>query len=174
MPFVTIDPEKCNRDGICVKACPTTAIELTSQTELPTAVTGFEAYCLACAHCVAVCPTGAISLDWLQPGQCPSILRDFSLGPEQTEQFLRSRRSIRNFKDTKVAREKLARLLEMAARRGEKGFSSLVEEAVEMYLEAQRELDTARQIALEARGSLREADVEQLREETSRIRAEWR
>ena len=67
-----------------------------------------------------------------------------------------------------------ARLLEMAARRGEKGFSSLVEEAVEMYLEAQRELDTARQIALEARGSLREADVEQLREETSRIRAEWR
>ena len=67
-----------------------------------------------------------------------------------------------------------ARLLEMAARRGEKGFSSLVGEAVEMYLEAQRELDEARQVALEARGSLREADIGQLREETSRIRAEWR
>ena len=114
MPFVTIDPEKCSRDGICVKACPTTAIELTSQNELPLPVTDFEAHCLACGHCVAVCPTGAISLDWLQPGQCPSIRRDFLPGPEQTEQFLRSRRSIRNFKDTTVAREKLAKLLEMA------------------------------------------------------------
>ena len=62
----------------------------------------------------------------------------------------------------------------MAARRGEKGFSSLVGEAVEMYLEAQRELDEARQVALAARGSLQDADIEQLREETSRIRAEWR
>ena len=37
-----------------------------------------------------------------------------------------------------------ARLLEMAARRGEKGFSSLVAEAVELYLKAQQELDEAR------------------------------
>lgn len=114
MASITVDPEKCNRDGICVQACPTTVIALASKNELPTPEKEFEAYCISCGHCVAVCPTGAISLDWLQPGQCPSIRRDLILGPEQTEQFLRSRRSIRNFKDKPVVREKLARLLEMA------------------------------------------------------------
>jgi predicted transcriptional regulator len=67
-----------------------------------------------------------------------------------------------------------ARLLEMAARRGEKGFSSLVGEAVEMYLEAQRELDKARQLALKARGSLGEGEAEKLRAAAARVRAEWR
>ena len=67
-----------------------------------------------------------------------------------------------------------ARLLEMAARRGEKGFSSLVAEAVEQYLKAQMELDEARNAALEARGSLGPKEAEGLRAATSRIRAEWR
>ena len=67
-----------------------------------------------------------------------------------------------------------ARLLEMAARRGEKGFSSLVAEAVEQYLKAQLELDEARDAALEARGSLGRKEAEGLRAATSRIRAEWR
>ena len=57
MKPITIDPEKCNRDGICVKACPAAVIELASPNELPAPVTDFKEYCLACGHCVAVCPT---------------------------------------------------------------------------------------------------------------------
>ncbi len=67
-----------------------------------------------------------------------------------------------------------ARLLEIAARRGEKGFSSLVAEAVETYLEAQRQLDEARRLALDARGTLREREVEDLRKETTHLRTDWR
>ena len=73
MKPITIDPEKCNRDGICVKACPTAVIELSSSDELPAPVKDFKEYCLACGHCVAVCPTGAFSLDWLKTGKCASI-----------------------------------------------------------------------------------------------------
>jgi len=114
MKPITVDPEKCNQDGICVKACPTAVIELTSKNELPTPVKDFEEYCLACGHCVAVCPTGAFSLDWLQTGQCPSISKELVLSRNQAEQFLRSRRSIRNFKEKPVERKKLAKLLEIA------------------------------------------------------------
>jgi nitroreductase/NAD-dependent dihydropyrimidine dehydrogenase PreA subunit len=114
MKPITIDPEKCNRDGICVKACPSGVIQLASKDELPTAVRDFEEYCLACGHCVAVCPTGAFSLDWLKTEQCPSIRQELVLDRDQAEQFLRLRRSIRNFKQKPVEREKLEKLLEIA------------------------------------------------------------
>jgi nitroreductase/NAD-dependent dihydropyrimidine dehydrogenase PreA subunit len=114
MKPITIDPEKCNRDGICVKACPAAVIELASPNELPAPVTDFKEYCLACGHCVAVCPTGAFSLDWLKTGECASISKELVLNRDQSEQFLRSRRSIRNFKDKTVEREKLEKLLEIA------------------------------------------------------------
>ena len=114
MKSITVDPEKCNRDGICVKACPAAVIELTSKTELPTPVKDFKEYCLACGHCVAVCPTGAFNLDWLTTGKCRSISKELILSQDQAEQFLRSRRSIRNFKDKPVEREKLEKLLEIA------------------------------------------------------------
>ena len=114
MPPITVDPEKCNHDGLCVKACPTQVIELTSQKDLPTPVKDFKEYCLACGHCVAVCPTGAFSLDWLKTEHCHSLNKALVLDRNQAEQFLRSRRSIRNFKDKAVKREKLEKLLEIA------------------------------------------------------------
>jgi predicted CopG family antitoxin len=70
--------------------------------------------------------------------------------------------------------EHRAKLLEMAARRGEKGFSSIVSEAIELLLQAQAELDEARCRALEVRGSLGEREAEDLRKEVSQLRAEWR
>jgi len=70
--------------------------------------------------------------------------------------------------------EHRAKLLEMAARRGEKGFSSIVSEAIELLLQAQAKLDEARCRALEVRGSLGEREAEDLRKEVSQLRAEWR
>ena len=112
-PF-TVDSEKCNRDEICVKACPTKVIRLSSTEELPAPTDDFDSYCLACGHCVAVCPTGAFRLKCLGPGECMPVNKQMVLTKEQAEQFLRSRRSIRNFKKRAVEREKLEKLLEMA------------------------------------------------------------
>jgi ABC-type uncharacterized transport system ATPase subunit len=70
--------------------------------------------------------------------------------------------------------EHRAKLLEIAARRGEKGFSSIVSEAIELYLRTQLDVDQARLRALEVRGALDEDEALALRDETSRIRAAWR
>jgi len=70
--------------------------------------------------------------------------------------------------------EHRAKLLEMAARRGEKGFSSIVSEAIELLLAAQSALDEARGRALGLRGSLGEREANDLRKEASQLRAEWR
>jgi nitroreductase len=80
----------------------------------PVATPEFDEACLRCGHCVAVCPTGAFSLSWLRPKDCPPVRTEWALSSEQAEHFLRSRRSIRQFKKQPVARAKLEKLLEIA------------------------------------------------------------
>jgi predicted transcriptional regulator len=67
-----------------------------------------------------------------------------------------------------------AKLLEIAARRGEKGFSRLVQEALDQYLadEASRKVRVEAAIALG--GSLGETAADALEESVRRIRGTWR
>jgi len=67
-----------------------------------------------------------------------------------------------------------ARLLEIAARRGLKGFSGIVEEALERYLLAEEGRDLARRRALAARGSLSEEEADELEARTAELREDWR
>ena len=114
MSLITIDQEKCNQDGICVAECPARIIQLNSKEDYPTPTSDFKDVCLKCGHCVTVCPTGALSLNWLSPEDCKPIKHELFVTPEQAEQFLRGRRSIRAFKEQTVARTILEKLLEIA------------------------------------------------------------
>jgi hypothetical protein len=68
--------------------------------------------------------------------------------------------------------EHRARLVELAARRREKGFSRIVSEAIDQYLEDRAEAD--RRSALKLRGSLSRRQAARLESETARIRSSWR
>ena len=70
--------------------------------------------------------------------------------------------------------EHRARLLELAARRGEKGFSSVIAEAVDAYLKGTVEGERLRKRALAVRGKLRPSEGELLRKNVQRIREFWR
>jgi predicted transcriptional regulator len=70
--------------------------------------------------------------------------------------------------------EHRARLVELAARRGEKGFSRLVAEALDEYLQREERQARLRQTALAARGSLSEEEGDALRREVTRLREHWR
>lgn len=70
--------------------------------------------------------------------------------------------------------EHRARVLELAASRGEKGFSAVVADALEYYLQAQRDRTRAIQKALALKGSIGENEAARLRAETRGIRAHWR
>jgi nitroreductase/NAD-dependent dihydropyrimidine dehydrogenase PreA subunit len=111
---IIVDQEKCNRDGICVAECPAQVLRLEKGDPCPVPTLDFGEVCLRCGHCVAVCPTGAFSLDWLHADACPEIRSDLAFSPEQAEQFLRSRRSIRIYKSEPVERNLIERLIQMA------------------------------------------------------------
>ena len=70
--------------------------------------------------------------------------------------------------------EQRAKLLHLAAKRGVKGFSALVQEALDEYLKTMEGKDAEVQAALAARGSLKGKDAEQLAEACRRVREDWR
>jgi len=109
-----IDREKCKRDGICAETCPMGLIEQENDASFPIPEDDAENLCVECGHCVAVCPHGALSLKPITPEQCPPVRREWLLSPEQAEHFLRSRRSIRAYKDKPVDKELITRLIEIA------------------------------------------------------------
>lgn len=67
-----------------------------------------------------------------------------------------------------------AELLKIAGTRGEKGFSSVVREALDLYLKAHASRADAVRAALGVRGALGDQEGEALEEEVSSIRRNWR
>jgi nitroreductase/Pyruvate/2-oxoacid:ferredoxin oxidoreductase delta subunit len=114
MSLLTIDESRCKRDGLCAAECPTAIISLADDGTPPRMVAGGEQACLRCGHCVAVCPHGALDHVEIPLADCPPIRKELVVGHEQAVQFLRSRRSVRRFKDKPVSRDHLQQLIETA------------------------------------------------------------
>ena len=70
--------------------------------------------------------------------------------------------------------EHRAALLDLAARRREKGFSALVSEAIEHYLAGAGRAAEKRGRAAALKGRLREIDARLLRRRVAAIRGRWR
>lgn len=73
-----------------------------------------------------------------------------------------------------VSDEHRARLLELAARRGDKGFSGIVAEALEHYFQSEEEARERRRAALALRGCFTAEEAAALRDEVRKIRGLWR
>lgn len=73
-----------------------------------------------------------------------------------------------------ITHEQRARLMEMAARKGEKGFSKLVQEAIDAYLKSHDGREDKRRRALMLKGALDAREADGLRTTTRGIRESWR
>ncbi|QGY39844.1 4Fe-4S dicluster domain-containing protein [Pseudodesulfovibrio cashew] len=114
MPLITIDPDKCNHDGLCAQACPVYLIRM-EKGALPEAIDRAKELCIRCGHCVAVCPTGALS-NSLMPTEDFLPVPENRPGADEVEALLLSRRSVRGFRKEPIPREQLERLIEVARR----------------------------------------------------------
>jgi nitroreductase/NAD-dependent dihydropyrimidine dehydrogenase PreA subunit len=112
MSLFTIDQSKCARDGICAAECPVGLISMEGGTPEP--VKGAERLCMNCGHCVAVCPRGAFSLSTMAAAACPPIEKRLLPAAEELGHLVRSRRSVRVYKDKPVEGEILARIIDTA------------------------------------------------------------
>lgn len=73
-----------------------------------------------------------------------------------------------------ITDEQRAKLLELAAKRGEKGFSTLVQEALERYLEDIEEHDRRIRGARSVLGKMDEKSAQELEVVVRALRKTWR
>ncbi|MCH3963437.1 MAG: nitroreductase family protein [Clostridium sp.] len=106
--MIKIDSERCIGCGQCVKDCFPMCIEMNGdKAELN------NNYCIKCGHCIAVCPKGAVSMDEYDMGDVKEYdVKNFSIDADNMLNFIKFRRSIRQFKDRKVEQEKIDKIIE--------------------------------------------------------------
>ena len=114
MELLNVDEKKCKKDKICVTECPFGILEMNKINGYPQLVPEGETICNACGHCVAVCPHDALNHKYVPIEESPVIEKGLAVTEAQAVQFLRSRRSIRRFKDKPVEKETIQRLIEIA------------------------------------------------------------
>jgi len=113
MSIIEINEETCNQCGTCAAECPRRLIAL-QEGRVPQPVARAETTCIGCGHCVVVCPSGSLNHRDVPLEKSPKIQKGLKIIPEQVEQLLKSRRSVRVFKNQPVSREIITRLIEDA------------------------------------------------------------
>jgi len=110
MNFIQVNQEKCTRCGICVNLCPPRILKM--EENGPSA--NESQACIACGHCVAICPRAAID-NIKTPLANQITLEEFPvINAETAHQYLRSRRSVRCYKNESVPRNQLLKLVDIA------------------------------------------------------------
>lgn len=106
--MITIQTEQCIGCRRCAEDCFCEDILVENGKARPRGVR-----CIECGHCIALCPTNAISLPGYPMEEIlPLQEMDCTLSPEHYLNHLKSRRSIRRFTSQPVTEEQLHMILE--------------------------------------------------------------
>jgi nitroreductase/NAD-dependent dihydropyrimidine dehydrogenase PreA subunit len=111
MPIVSIDPQKCKRDGLCVRICDKVFAQ---ETEGSVPIVAHEEHCNSCGHCVLICPAGAITQKDCPPENVHAIRKEILPSYESLKEMIVTRRSIRNFLRKDVEKEVIGTIIDGA------------------------------------------------------------
>ena len=111
-PLHVVDPDLCTGDRLCAEVCPRQALEVVDETAR--SIEDRTGLCISCGQCVAVCPTEALRMPRFPDRDFHRLERP-TFGYEDFLHFLRSRRSVRVFKDEQVPHEVIEKVLVAAA-----------------------------------------------------------
>ena len=112
MSLITVDQERCNHDGLCMRVCPAGIIQL-GEDKYPVVIDDADERCIDCGHCVAICPTGCLDHRQMGASDCTLVDKEMMISAKQAEQLFKGRRSIRTFKKKDVEQIIVSELLDI-------------------------------------------------------------
>jgi nitroreductase/Pyruvate/2-oxoacid:ferredoxin oxidoreductase delta subunit len=113
MALLKVNESKCTQCGLCAAVCGLDLIYL-DERKYPTELAVADLECVRCGHCVSICPTGSLTHVDVPIEQCLPLEKSLSITFTQTAQLIEGRRSIRMFKDKKVPRQEIERIIQVA------------------------------------------------------------
>ena len=111
MSVVSIDPQQCKKDGLCVRVCEKVFAQ---ETEGSVPIVVREEHCNSCGHCVLICPAGAITQKDCPPENVHPVNREILPSYESLREMIAARRSIRNFQKRDVGKELIEKVIDGA------------------------------------------------------------
>ena len=102
-----VDGAKCVTCGACVKDCAFRALKM----EGGAPRMAYPERCMKCQHCLAICPTGAVTFDGKHPEDSLPLAGLALPSLDAVENWLHVRRSVRRFAAEDVDRDTLSRIL---------------------------------------------------------------
>ena len=107
MKPIIIDKDKCIGCGKCIKDCVSEKLKL---------VDGKAQFmyerCIQCGHCFAICPTDAVSMRDYPDTENKAIVDMTEFDAEKLLQAMKSRRTIRHFKDKAIDPADIDKIIE--------------------------------------------------------------
>jgi len=110
MTILKLDKIKCKKCNKCIFVCPL-GIFKSDNSSFPIIDEEKMEFCLECGHCVAICEPNAISLNNYTGGDCIEVKGDASFNI--LSNVIQTRRSIRNYKDEKIPKETIEKLIQL-------------------------------------------------------------
>ena len=107
-----MDRSRCKKDGLCASVCPADIFVQREKLTIPELMN--EDGCIACGHCVAICPQDAICHSEFLSIEIRPIQAEEMPTAEQVMALLKSRRSIRAFRDKPLAKETIESIIDGA------------------------------------------------------------
>jgi nitroreductase/NAD-dependent dihydropyrimidine dehydrogenase PreA subunit len=112
MYTITIDRSRCKKDGLCASVCPKNIFVQREKLTIPEVMD--EEGCIACGQCVAICPQSAISHSEFPSTTIRPIQFEQMPTTEQVMTLLKTRRSIRAFRDKPLTNETIETIIDGA------------------------------------------------------------
>lgn len=107
-----VTQESCTKCGMCVDDCPARIIDM-GEDGYPAITPQKESICYRCEHCLAICPTGSITILGFKASGS-TILNGGYPDPDELETLIKGRRSVRRYKSENLDPVLFQRLLDVA------------------------------------------------------------
>jgi len=106
--MIEIDMDRCIGCGKCVKDCfPNDIVMVEGKAKINNIA------CMKCGHCIAVCPKNAITMDDYDMDEVKNYSREkMDINADNLLNFIKFRRTIRQFKKRDVEEEKILKIIE--------------------------------------------------------------
>lgn len=109
LPAFSVRRDACIRCNACIDDCPRHIIEY--RDHYPDILAHNEGLCIGCQHCLAVCPTGAVSVLGLRAEDSLPLAEAPAVAPDALSRFVRGRRTLRQYREEDVQRPLIDTLL---------------------------------------------------------------